>query len=85
MMTAMFFPIFGHYTPLPEGFALPEPEAAPQDPGFATVGLGARGLAQGPVLRRYRDGRVTIDAAGRQITGHPVGGSAPRGWWWGRG
>lgn len=85
-MTAMFFPIFGHYTPIPEGFALPDPDAtqdrpAPRELGFATVGIGASGLAQGPVLRRYRDGRVTIDAAGRQVTGQPVGGTPPRGWW----
>ena len=80
-MTAMFFPIFGHYTPLPEGFALPEPQSERRDLGWASVRVGASGTAQGPVLRRYRDGRVTVDAAGREVTGRPVGGSAPRGWW----
>lgn len=81
-MTALFFPIFGHYTPLPDGFALPEPEGQGRDTGWASVRVGSSGTAQGPVLRRFRDGRVTVDAAGRQITGQPVGGAARRGWWW---
>lgn len=80
-MSALFFPIFGHYAPIPEGFALPEPAAETRNLGWASVRIGASGLAQGPVLRRYRDGRVTVDAAGRQITGLPVGGTAPKGWW----
>lgn len=80
-MTALFFPVFGHYAPVVEGFALPEPIAKPRDLGWASVRIGAGGTAQGPVTRRYRDGRVTVDAAGREITGHPVGGAAPRGWW----
>ena len=28
-MSALFFPIFGHYSPIPEGFALPGPVARP--------------------------------------------------------
>ncbi|TRW97891.1 hypothetical protein FNJ84_08710 [Paracoccus sp. M683] len=56
------------------------PEPA-RDMGFATIELSGRQSAQGPVLRRYRDGRVTIDAGERLITGHPLGGSAPKGWW----
>ena len=80
-MTALFFPIFGHYTPVPEGFSLPEPIAERRDLGWAAVQIGASGTAQGPVVQRFRDGRVTVDAAGRRITGHPVGGAAPRGWW----
>lgn len=83
-MTALFYPVFGHYTAIPEGFALPEPVAALERRptlGWATIGIGASGSAQGPVLKRFRDGRVTIEAAGRRITGLPVGGSAPRGWW----
>ena len=88
-MTALFYPVFGHYTAIPEGFALPEPVAALETRptlahptlGWATVAIGAAGSAQGPVLKRFRDGRVTIEAAGRKITGLPVGGSTPRGWW----
>ncbi|TKW68162.1 MAG: hypothetical protein DI616_03400 [Paracoccus denitrificans] len=80
-MTALFFPIFGHYTSIPEGFALPEPDAPTRDLGWAAVLVGTSGTAQGPVLRRFRDGRVTVDAAGRHVTGTPVGGTAPRGWW----
>ena len=49
--------------------------------GFATIELGAHQSAPGPVLRRFRDGRVTIDTGDRKITGHPLGGTAPRGWW----
>lgn len=80
-MTALFFPVFGHYTPVPEGFAVPQQVAEKSDLGWATVRIGTAGTAQGPVLRRFRDGRVTIDAAGRHVTGQPAGGSAPRGWW----
>lgn len=80
-MTALFFPIFGHYTPIPDGFALPEPEVTKRELGWAAVRVGTSGTAQGPVLRRFRDGRVTVDAAGREITGQPIGGTAPRGWW----
>ncbi len=78
---------------IPQGFAthvlpmLPE-LLAPVDVtparnlGFATIEISSRQSAQGPVLRRYRDGRVTIDAGGEhQITGHPIGGTAPQGWW----
>lgn len=83
-MTALFYPVFGHYTAIPEGFALPEPVAEPErgaPPDWATVGIGAFGSAQGPVLKRFRDGRVTIDAAGRRVTGLPVGDTARRSWW----
>ncbi|MDO5647729.1 hypothetical protein [Paracoccus sp. (in: a-proteobacteria)] len=52
----------------------------PQDtaPDYATVVLGSRRTAQGPVLRRHFDGRITIDAGGQPITGLPVS-AAPRG------
>lgn len=40
--------------------------------GYAAIAIGTRQQVQGPVLRRHRDGRVTIDAGGRTITGHPV-------------
>lgn len=73
-----------HVTPLlPELAALIDAPAARPDRslGFATIEMGTYQSAQGPVLRRYRDGRVTIDAGDRKVTGHPIGGSAPRGWW----
>ncbi|MCQ0968916.1 hypothetical protein MLD63_00500 (plasmid) [Paracoccus sp. TK19116] len=60
--------------PLTDGGMLP-------DLGFATITVGSRGTAQGQVLRHHRDGRVTVDAGGAQVTGHPIGGTPPRGWW----
>lgn len=56
----------------------PEPR---QNPGFAVILLGRHQQVQGKVLQRHRDGRVTVDAGGRQVTGQPLGVSAPRGWW----
>ncbi len=71
-----------HVTPLlPELFQSPPPAARQRDLGFATIELSGQRSAQGPVLRRYRDGRVTIEAGEREITGHPIGGAAPKGWW----
>lgn len=46
-----------------------------QDLGFATIAIGPRQQAQGPVLRHLRDGRISIDAGGRILTGNRV---APR-------
>ncbi|MCZ0962086.1 hypothetical protein [Paracoccus benzoatiresistens] len=43
-----------------------------QDLGFATIAIGPRQQAQGPVLRHLRDGRISIDAGGRVLTGHGV-------------
>ncbi|MDO5620094.1 MAG: hypothetical protein Q4G24_01340 [Paracoccus sp. (in: a-proteobacteria)] len=61
----------------PEAFLL---DATPaQDLGYATLVTGKQS-AQGPVLRRWLDGRVSIDAGGRTMTGWPVG-VTPRGWW----
>lgn len=56
------------------------------DLGYAAIAIGSSQHVQGPVLRKYRDGQVSIDAGGRIITGHPVGNaltSAPqtRGFW----
>lgn len=71
-----------HVTPLlPELFRSPPPIAKARNLGFATIALSGQQSAQGPVLHRYRDGRVTIDAGDREITGHPIGGTAPKGWW----
>ncbi|TXB71351.1 hypothetical protein FQV27_04240 [Paracoccus aurantiacus] len=60
---------------------MPVPATEARNLGWATVRVAGQTSAQGPVLRRFRDGRVTIDTGDRQITGHPIGGSAPRGWW----
>ena len=77
-----------HVTPLlPELIQMQQMQAREQggeharDLGFATIQMTGRRTAQGPVTRRYRDGRVTIDAGGLDITGHPIGGAAPKGWW----
>lgn len=71
-----------HVTPLlPDLFQSPPPVARVRDLGFATLELSGRRSAQGPVLHRFRDGRVTIDAGDRELTGHPIGGAAPKGWW----
>lgn len=40
---------------------------------FATIALSSHQSAQGPVLRRYRDGRVMIDTGREQLTGRPLG------------
>lgn len=40
--------------------------------GYATIAIGARQQAQGPVVARLSDGRVSIEAGGRVLTGHPV-------------
>lgn len=52
-----------------------------QDLGFATIAISPSLTAQGQVMRRHWDGRVTIDAGGRLMTGRPVG-AAPAGSWW---
>ena len=39
---------------------------------YATIAIGARQHAQGPIVRRLRDGRVSIEAGGRVLTGHAV-------------
>ncbi len=50
--------------------------------GFATIVIGARQQAQGPVLHHLRDGRVCIDAGGRVLTGRSVTPKpAPRSLW----
>lgn len=41
--------------------------------GFATIALSRHQSAQGPVLRRFRDGRVEIDSGRGVITGYPTG------------
>lgn len=39
---------------------------------YASIAISTHQIAQGPVLREYRDGRVCIDLGGRQITGQPL-------------
>lgn len=68
-----------HHLPVPFPVEAIDPERL--DLGFATVGIAGRNSAQGPVLRRFRDGRVTIDAGGFEVTGRPVGTTARRSWW----
>lgn len=68
----------------PEAFALAFPDSAAKTApqcGYAVIPIGTRRRAQGPVLRRWRDGRVSIDAGGRIVTGYPQGMAARPGWW----
>ncbi|WP_295048350.1 hypothetical protein [uncultured Paracoccus sp.] len=41
-------------------------------PGYATISVGPRQQAQGPIVSRLADGRVSIEAGGRILTGHTV-------------
>jgi len=41
-------------------------------PNYATIPLSAHQSVQGPVLQRYRDGRVTIDTGRGSLTGRPL-------------
>ncbi|MDT1061717.1 hypothetical protein RM190_07590 [Paracoccus sp. CPCC 101403] len=40
---------------------------------YATIALSAHQSVQGPVLRRYHDGRVMIDTGSGPVTGRPLG------------
>lgn len=42
-------------------------------PAYATIVVSTHQSAQGPVLRRFRDGRVVIDAGYGHLTGRPLG------------
>lgn len=46
---------------------------APATPSYATIMLSKHRSAQGPVLQRYRDGRVVIDTGAQRLTGLPLG------------
>lgn len=71
-----------HYPILAADIDLRASQPSPQrDLGFATIAVSSRLSAQGPVLRRFRDGRVTINSGNGPVTGHPIGGTAPKGWW----
>lgn len=50
--------------------AQPEPTAVTP---YATILLSTHQSAQGPVVRRYRDGRVVIDTGSGRLTGLPLG------------
>lgn len=54
-----------------------------RDPGYATISVGPRQQAQGPIVGRLPDGRVSIEAGGRILTGHAVTPrpAAPRSLW----
>ena len=57
------------------------PSATTEDLGFASICISRTQHAQGTVLRRYRDGRISIDAGGRVVTGYPVSMSGKSGFW----
>jgi hypothetical protein len=40
---------------------------------YATIMLSTHRSAQGPVVRRYRDGRVVIDTGTQRLSGMPLG------------
>lgn len=71
-------------------FAMPGPltfegHIAPHesvDLGYAAIAVGSSQQVQGPVLRKYRDGRVTLDAGGRIVTGRPVNSAGPTRSFW---
>jgi hypothetical protein len=48
----------------------------PLTPRFVTIGIAGTITAQGVLLCTLPDGRSVIDAGGRLLTGHPVGGPA---------
>lgn len=55
-------------------FALSAIQATPvAEPSYATIMLSTHRSAQGPVLQRYRDGRVVIDTGAQKLTGLPLG------------
>ncbi|TWI36820.1 hypothetical protein [Paracoccus sulfuroxidans] len=45
--------------------------------GYATIALSKYQSAQGPVLRKLRDGRVVIDTGNGRLTGLPLNEPAP--------
>ena len=47
--------------------------SAVAEPSYATIVLSKHRSAQGPVLQRYRDGRVVIDSGAQKLTGLPLG------------
>lgn len=49
-----------------------QPAPAPVAP-YATILLSGHRSAQGPVVQRYRDGRVVIDTGSARLTGLPLG------------
>lgn len=56
--------------------------AMPRTRDYATIIIGTHRHAQGPIVARLPRGRVSIDAGGRVLTGHPLAaGPAPRGLW----
>ncbi|MTH64693.1 hypothetical protein [Paracoccus shanxieyensis] len=50
------------------------PQLAPVNHGYATIALSGHQSAQGPVVRKFRDGRVVIDTGRGRLTGRPLAG-----------
>lgn len=61
MIHAMFSPVSAPASPVSGDHA-----------GYATIALSAHRSAQGPILHRYRDGRVQIDSGNGTLTGRPL-------------
>lgn len=53
-------------------FSHPEMPAPTPVKRYATITLSAYQSWQGPVLKEWRDGRVTIDTGWGELTGHPL-------------
>lgn len=72
----------------PDAFAMAFPESVDHTPpcgdDYAVIAIGTRQRAQGPILRRHRDGRVSIDAGGRTVTGHLTSTRKTFKSWWTR-
>lgn len=67
---------------MPSAIALPEPlQPSVREGDYEVIAIGRNQLAQGPVTRRFRDGRVSVDAGGLVVTGHPLGTGLPKGLW----
>ncbi|MFD1882650.1 hypothetical protein ACFSCT_13080 [Paracoccus pacificus] len=63
----------GYFDPQP--FLLLEPAPTPAEAAvqeYATILTGGHSSAQGPVVRRMRDGRITIRLGETLLTGKPV-------------
>lgn len=54
-------------------FPFPSQPQQPAPGGYATIALSEYQSAQGPILRKFRDGRVVIDTGRGNLTGRPLG------------
>lgn len=63
----------GYFNPIPLFESVPEPSRHPKGGGYATIATGGASSAQGPVIRRLGDGRITVSiGADQELTGWPV-------------